>query len=85
MAVSRSAVRFGANENQLRHTFRHTDRFGLAREAVVTAISEDLAGRRPMLPGSYISGSVIVGGIMLEYRAFLLSDGTINIGCITGV
>jgi hypothetical protein len=84
MAFSRSAIRFGTNENQFRHTFRHIDRLGLDREAVVTAILEDLAGRQPLLPGSYIAGNAVVGAVMLEYRAFLLSDGTINIGRITG-
>jgi hypothetical protein len=84
MAVSRSAIRFGTNENQLRHTFRHTDRLGLDREVIVTAILADLAGREPVSPGSYIAGHVVVGGIVLEYRAFLLGDGTINIGRITG-
>lgn len=84
MQVPRPAIRFGANESQLRHTFRHIDRLGLDREAVATAILEDLSLRQPVSAGSYIAGNVVVGGIMLEYRAFLLSDGTINIGRITG-
>lgn len=84
MRVGRSAIAFGANEDQIRHTFRHTDRLGLDREAVMTAVVEDLVGRQPVSPGTYMTGAVIVGGTMLEYRAFALQDGTINIGRITG-
>ncbi|HEV2097392.1 MAG TPA: hypothetical protein VGR45_00545 [Stellaceae bacterium] len=50
----------------------------------MTAILADLAGRQPVSSRSYIAGHVVVGGIVLEYRAFLLGDGTINIGRITG-
>jgi hypothetical protein len=84
MQVSRLAIRFGTNENQIRHTFRHTDRLGLDRGSVVSAIVEDLTRRQPVPPGSYIAGNAMVGGIMLEYRAFGQSDGSINIGRITG-
>ena len=83
MQAPRPAIKFGANESQLRHTFRHIDRMGLDRGAVATAILEDLSRRHPMSPGTYIAGNVIVGGVELEYRAFLLNDGTINIGRIT--
>ncbi|HEU0156520.1 MAG TPA: hypothetical protein VFQ82_10655 [Stellaceae bacterium] len=84
MQAPRPAIRSGANDGQLRHTFRHIDRLGLDREAVTTAILEDLSRRQPISPGSYIAGNVVVGGVALEYRAFLLNDGTINIGRITG-
>jgi hypothetical protein len=84
MRVSRSAIRFGTNENQVQHTFRHVDRLGLDHEAVVTAILDDLTAQQPLRPGTYIAGAVVVAGVTLEYRAFGLADGTINIGRITG-
>jgi filamentous hemagglutinin len=77
-------VRFGADENQVRHTFRHADRLGLDRDAVANAIQADLARRGPFSPGANITGNVIVGGVTLEYRAFCLIEGTINVGRITG-
>jgi hypothetical protein len=78
-------VRFGTDENQVRHTFRHTDRLGLDRDAISNAIRADFARQGPVSPGGNISGSVSVGRVTLEYRAFALTDGTINVGRITGL
>jgi hypothetical protein len=44
-------VRFGVDENQVHHTFRHTDQLGLDRNAVSNAIRADLAGQGPASPG----------------------------------
>jgi filamentous hemagglutinin len=76
-------VRFGADENQVHHTFRHTEQLGLDRFAVATAIQADLARQGPVSPGANITGNVIVDGVTLEYRAFGLADGTVNVGRIT--
>ena len=76
-------VRFGADENQVHHTFRHTEQLGLDRVAVATAIQADLGRQGPILPGVSITGNVSVGGVTLEYRAFGLADGTVNVGRIT--
>ena len=66
------------------HTFRHTDRLGLGRDEISNAVRADLVRRGPILPGANVTGNVSVGGVMIEYRAFALADGTINIGRITG-
>ena len=77
-------VRFGVDENQVHHTFRHTDQLGLDRNAVSNAIRADLARQGPASPGATITGNISVGGVTIEYRAFGLADGTINVGRITG-
>lgn len=77
-------VRFGTDENQVVHTFRHIDQLGLNRDAVSNAIRADLARRGPIFPGANMTGNVSVSGVTLEYRAFALADGTINVGRITG-
>src|ERR1700730_9049632 len=76
--------RFGVDENQVRHTFRYTDQLGLDRDAVSNAIRADLARQGPASPGANITGNISVSGVTIEYRAFGLADGTINVGRITG-
>jgi hypothetical protein len=76
-------VRFGANINQVRHTFRHVDRLGLDRNEVSDAIRADLARREPVPAGRLVAGYTTVRGMRLEYRAFRVSEGTINVGRIT--
>ena len=68
----------------MRHTFRHTDRLGLDRNAISKALRADLVRQGPILPGANVTGNVSVCGVTLEYRAFALADGTINVGRITG-
>jgi hypothetical protein len=78
-------IRFGATEDQIRHTFRHTDQMGLDRDAIAQAIRSDLMRRQSALLGPYITGQVRIDDIVLEYRAYRLVDGAINVGRITGV
>jgi hypothetical protein len=78
-------IRFGTNEDQIRHTFRHTDQLGLNRDDIAEAIRADLTRRQSVLPGTYITGKVGIDGAVLEYRAYGLADGTVNVGRITGV
>jgi len=68
----------------VQHTFRHTDQLGLDRNAVANAIQADLVRYRQVRPGVPITGNVTVGGVTLEYRAFGLAEGNINVGRITG-
>jgi len=68
------------DENQVRHTFRHIDQLGLDRDAISNAIRADLARQGPVSPGANITGSVSVGGVRLEYRAFAVVDGTTTSG-----
>jgi len=79
----RSAIRFGSEANQIHHTFRHVDALGIDRDAVADAIQADLARQGPVPPGANITGNVSVAGVTLEYRAFGLDDGTVNVGRIT--
>src|ERR1700719_1819686 len=59
-------VRFGVDENQVRHTFRHTDQLGLDRDAVSNAIRTDLARQGPASPGANITGNISVGGVTID-------------------
>jgi hypothetical protein len=63
------------DENQVRHTFRHTDQLGLDRDAVSNAIRADLARQGPASPGANVTGNISVSGVTIEYRAFGLADG----------
>ena len=69
----------------MQHTFRHTDRLGIERSAVASAVRRDLARQEPLMPGTIITGTVTVGEVTLEYRAFALADANINVGRITGI
>jgi len=76
-------IQFGKVENQIYHTFRHVDAIGLNREMVQIAITEDINNAVSSLVEGLNKRSVIVDGITLDYVAFKLPDGTINIGRIT--
>jgi len=76
-------LRFGNNPNQEYHTFRHVEEAGISKQAAETAIRNDLAGKEASLSQGLTKGQVNVGGKTLEYNAFKLPDGTINVGRIT--
>lgn len=76
-------VNFGKVENQISHTFRHIEAIGLNRDVVKNAISNDLSKMVSSMPMNPYTGSVLVNGIKLDYVAYKLPDGTINIGRIT--
>jgi RHS repeat-associated protein len=78
-----AAVKFGSNPNQDYHTFRHVEDAGVDKQAAEKAIREDLAGKEDSLPHGLTKGRVNVGGKTLEYNAYKLPDGTINVGRIT--
>lgn len=76
------AVTFGRNANQVSHAFRHVDAAGLPRSQVQTAVQNSLRGVN--LPvGKLHTGTVNAGGRSLQFNAFRLSDGTVNVGRIT--
>jgi hypothetical protein len=77
------AVQFGKVENQISHTFRHVEKAGFDRAVVQDAIKQDLSKAVGSLSGGQYNGSVVVNGIKLDYSAFKLPDGTINVGRIT--
>lgn len=78
-----STVVFGNNPNQDYHTFRHVEEAGIDKNAAEQAIRQDLAGKESSLPQGLTKGQVSVGGKTLEYNAYKLPDGTINVGRIT--
>ncbi len=78
-----SVVRFGNDPNQDYHAFRHIEEEGLSKADVENAIRNDLAGREDSLPQGLTNGQVTVNGKTLDYSAYKLPDGTINVGRIT--
>jgi RHS repeat-associated protein len=82
VVVQAAAITFGNNPNQYSHTFRHVEDAGIDKNAAEQAIRQDLAGKESSLPQGLTKGQVNVGGRTLEYNAYKLSDGTINVGRI---
>ena len=83
LSSAKGKVRFGKNANQEYHAFRHVKRAGINKKAAENAIRTDIASKEINLkPGQNI-GSVNIDGKTLEYNAFKLPDGTINVGRIT--
>jgi RHS repeat-associated protein len=76
-------VRFGNNPNQDYHTFRHVEEAGIDKSEAEDAIRGDLADKAESLPKGQYNGRVNVGGKTLDYSAYKLPDGTINVGRIT--
>ncbi len=85
---SRQDVVFGQDANQASHTFRHTDDLGLGREEVMDAIRADLQPYLPLVmrPRSVglLVGKVTVRGVELRCHAYLVNEGLVNVGRITG-
>ncbi len=81
-----SNFQFGRNANQVYHTFRHIDALGLSREAVQSAIQSDLRGMASQITtGQPFNQVISVAGQRVQYTAFRLANGVINIGRIHGV
>ena len=77
-------IAFGRNANQIAHTFRHVEAAGLDRGAVEAAVRADLrASGQGLAAGKLHIGTVQVGGRTLQYNAFGLPGGAINVGRIT--
>ncbi|GAB6120959.1 RHS repeat domain-containing protein [Dysgonomonas termitidis] len=85
--ASRSGfVQFGKDSNQKYHTFRHVDDLGLNKDAVEVAVRSDLlSASSRIVAGQPYNGVITVCGVRLQYTAYKLSDGTINIGRIHGI
>ena len=83
---SKLTVQFGKTSNQVSHVFRHTDALGLDRTVVKSAVESHFRGvASQIVPGKPFIQRVKVGGRNIQYTAFKLKDGTINIGRIHGV
>jgi hypothetical protein len=84
--VSNARIRFGNNANQEYHTFRHTDALGLDRAAVSQAVRTDLLSRQgSLVAGQPFNQTIVVNGVRIQYTAYQLPDGTINVGRFHGV
>ncbi|MBB1627415.1 filamentous hemagglutinin [Achromobacter sp. UMC71] len=82
-AIDDLVIQFGRVENQVSHTFRHVEAAGFQRDAVSRAIQADLSKVGAGIREGQYTGSVVVDGVKLDYSAFKLPDGTINVGRIT--
>jgi hypothetical protein len=82
-ATGAGQVKFGSNANQSYHTFRHLEEAGIDKQAAENAIRNDLAGKEASLPQGLTTGQVNVEERVLQYNAYKLPDGTINVGRIT--
>lgn len=56
---------------------------GISKDAAESAIRGDLAGREESLAPGLTKGKVNIAGKTLEYNAYKLPDGTINVRRIT--
>jgi len=82
-SVEQVQVQFGKVKNQVSHTFRHVEEAGFNRKVVQDVITQDLLKVAKSWPNGQYNGSVAVNGVRLDYSAFKLPDGTINVGRIT--
>jgi RHS repeat-associated protein len=85
-AEEQLSVTFGRNANQVEHAFRHTDKLGLSRDAVQSAIQNHLPAVADKIPnGAPLNQVIKVAGKKIQYSAFRLPNGSINVGRIHGV
>lgn len=85
-AAQRLTVTFGRDPNQVSHAFRHVDKMGLVRAEVQAAIERHLPTVVENIPkGRPLNQIIEVAGKRIQYSAFRLPDGSINIGRIHGV
>jgi RHS repeat-associated protein len=79
-------VQFGSDANQIHHTFRHTDALGLNRTDVKTSILEHFKNvSSQVVEGNPLNQIIEIGGQKIQYTAYLLPSGMINIGRIHGI
>ena len=83
LGIGSTTIQFGRVQNQINHTFRHTDAAGLARADVRSAIVKDLTQNGSSIRDGLNIRSLRVNGVDLTVNAYRLPDGTINVGRIT--
>jgi RHS repeat-associated protein len=76
-------MQFGANANQVSHTFRHILEAGLDQGKVQAAIQADITANASAINSGLNIRTLLVDGKQITYNAFMLKDGLINIGRIT--
>jgi len=78
-------VQFGNNPNQVHHAFRHTDQMGLDRSVVQSTIRSHLGQVHGQIQTGQPFNQVIrISGMNVQYTAFRLESGSINVGRIHG-
>jgi hypothetical protein len=81
--AARVAVQFGRHANQVDHTFRHVIRAGLDPSDVEAAVRQHLPTvLNQMQPGKTLNQVITVGGRELQYSAYEIQKGVINVGRI---
>jgi hypothetical protein len=80
---ARSVIQFGKDPNQISHAFRHTDAAGLERSVVQSAVEGHLRTVESQIVAAKPFNQVIkIAGQRIQYTAFRLPDGVINVGRI---
>lgn len=81
--ISKKTIVFGQNGNQAYHTFRHIDKINLSQDVVRRIIINDLKTKHSQtIPGKPFNQTVKIGNYNLQYTAYKLPNGKINIGRI---
>ena len=84
--ASKATIQFGNNANQYYHAFRHIDDLGIDRNLVMSAIEKHVKTITPQIVSGKPCNQIInVAGKNIQYTAYKLSNGAINIGRIHGV
>jgi hypothetical protein len=79
-----AVVRFGHNNNQIYHAFRHIDDMGLDRNVVQKTIEADI--KKVLESKEILKPKILeVNGQKIEYHPYKLPDGTINVGRINAI
>ena len=74
-------IQFGNNLNQEYHAFRHTDALNIDRAALSATITNDMrSASSQIVTGQPLNRVVNVNGVRVQYTAYKLPNGTINIG-----
>ena len=84
VVIEIAPIQFGRNANQGNHAIRHVENIVDVAE-LQKVISKDLEAVRNALAQGLNKRSVFVGGVEFRYHAFLMPDGTVNVGRITPV
>jgi ferritin-like metal-binding protein YciE len=70
-------------ENQVSHAFRHIEEAGLDRAQVMAAIERHLQTVITQLqPGRPLNQVIEVAGQRIQYTAFQVAEGVVNVGRI---
>lgn len=78
-------LQFGSDANQTHHTFRHVIELGLDPTQVQTAVGNHFSSvSSQIVTGKPFNQIIMVAGQKLQYTAYKLPNGVINIGRIHG-